>query len=137
MLHEVSQALASIDQLTVDACEKAFNCQLQRDHSKPNQYWGEVPALDIGTLDVRIGERSGIIVASFDADMQLSLANKLAQFPPPIDIDIVSPPIDATPRWQRKWSVGYLLFGAKIYFGLEKIEDVEHLIYASRNFDPN
>ena len=137
MLHEVSQALASIEQLTVDACEEAFNCQLQRDQRNPNQYWGEVPAFNIETLDIRIGERAGIIVASFDADMQMILATELVKLPHPVAFDIVSPPIDGIPRWQRKWSVGYMLFGAKIYFGLEKIDDVEYLIYASRNFDSN
>lgn len=137
MLNKVSEALASIHQLTVTECEQAFSCDLREGDAPSGRYWGTCPELNIEVLDVRIGERGGIVVASFEAGVQISLANEMAQFSEPVEMDIVSPPVQAESAlsWQRKWRVGYLLFGAKIHFGMEVIDGQEFLIYASRTFD--
>ncbi|MFX0203005.1 MAG: hypothetical protein ACFFCW_43430 [Candidatus Hodarchaeota archaeon] len=137
MLNQVSQALAGIRILTVAECERALNCELRRDDVNSHKYWGTCPDLNIEMLDVRIGKTGGIIVATFNAGIQAILAEEVHSLGEPEDFDIVSPPVHPAPSpgWQRKWNVGYTLFGAKIYFGMEEVDGCEFLIYASRKFD--
>jgi hypothetical protein len=76
------------------------------------------------------------IVATFAADLQAILAKDIRSLGEPEDFDIISPPPypALAPVWQRKWSLGYTMFGARIYFGLEEVNGRELLIYASRKF---
>ena len=136
MLDNICQALASIQTLTVTNCELAFNCELHRDDNDLRRHWGTSPEIGIEKIDVRIGETGGIVLAMFDLELQADLVKELHALGQPEDLDIVSPPVATgqTVQWQRKWSVGYTLFGVKIYFGLEEANGRERLINASRNF---
>ncbi|MDY6790213.1 MAG: hypothetical protein SWH54_02985 [Thermodesulfobacteriota bacterium] len=137
MLNLVSQALTRIRRLTVTECENAFNCALRREDVNPYKYWGTCPDLNIETIEVRIGQTGGIIVVTFEAGVQTTLAEEVHSLGEPEEFDIVSPPPHPAPapEWQRKWSVGYTLFGAKIYFGLAEVDDRELLTHMSRHFD--
>ena len=138
LLEKVGQVLAGMHSLTVAECERAFNCQLQPDPANPRQYWGSCPALNIEVLDVRLGQRGGIVVARFAESVQVRLAEAVGSLGAPEAMDLVSPPPHpaSAPAWSRKWRVAHTLGGAKIWFGLEEVAGDKRLVSASRTFTP-
>jgi hypothetical protein len=136
IIESVSQALAGLKNLSVDECEREFNCKLILDDVNPGQYRGSSTDLNIDLLDVRIGETGGVVVANFKEGVQQILAEEVEFLSPPEDFDIVSPPISpaSPPAWSRKWSVAHTVAGAKIWFGFEEIDGRKLLISASRSF---
>jgi hypothetical protein len=136
IIESVAQALAGLKNLSIDECEREFNCKLILDDVNPRQYRGFSTDLNIDFLAVRIGETGGVVVANFKKGVQQVLAEEVEFLGRPEDFDIVSPPIRpvSPPAWSRKWSVAHAVAGAKIWFGFEEIDGRKLLLSASRSF---
>jgi len=99
-------------------------------------------AVLLADVDIRFGARSGIVVLNLapSADRE-ALASSVARLGPPVDMNVVSPPIrdpdrpDARPAWDRKQSVAHEFGGRRVWFGTETTDGVERLVAVSVHYE--
>jgi len=140
LLQSLTHQLAAIDAASVEACARALGCSLQPDARRPQQHWGSGLSEGIESIDVRIGDRGGVVVVRLAQTADRERAAAWAEgLGPPVNMHIVSPPIHTPcggrPPWDRAWSVTHTIDGQPLHFSLEQHGQRRLLVSISHTFD--